>query len=202
MVNAFAYRSYDVMPWIVANYKNDEHLNGIPGYREIGANERLPKEPGIYMVRPEPEEGSLDNLLQQAYVRGANNGGRANVGFFIDEGTEIGQRSLPFRRVQTQGRSMRIPTIVGSQRPVWLSKYAFTEAKFFSIFPLNDIEDRRIVSKWCKGLDLNYDETLGEYESYYFTGATRHLVKMGPAKTPDELYQVFEDRRPRPRKRL
>lgn len=201
-VNALAYRSYNRMPWIIANYKADEHLDSLPGVREIGPNERLPTSPGLYMVRPEPEPGSLDNLLQQAYMRGANNGGRANVGFYIDEGTEIGQHSLPFRRVLTQGRSMRIPVICLSQRPVWLSKYAFTEAKYFSLFPLNDTNDRRHVAGWIKGLGVNYDETLAEYESYYFDCGKRRLAKMGPALHPDELLDVFDRRRPRRLKRV
>ena len=122
-----AFRSYDRMPWILVNYKKDDYLDEIPGVREIGPREPIPREPGLYMVRPFPEDGSLDPLLLKAYLRGGS------VGFYIDETTMVGAHSKPFKAALTQGRSMHIPMIMLSQRPCWLSKFAFTEANFFQV---------------------------------------------------------------------
>lgn len=195
-VYALAHRSYDRMPWIIANYKGDEYLDQIPGVREIGPREPIPSEAGLFMVRPEPEDGSMDDLFKRAYVRGGG------VGFYIDEGTMVGAHSKPWRAVLTQGRSLRIPVIALTQRPVWLSKYVFTEANFFQTFPLIDEDDRKHVKRWIKGIGVNYDETLGEYESYYFDAGKRRLAKLSATPYGDEVLDVFDRRRPRRLRRV
>ncbi len=153
-------RSYDRMPWIIVNYKGDEYLDEIPGVREMHPNDPIPKEPGLYMVRPEPVPYSLDPLLTKLLKR-------RNVGLYIDEGLNVGEHSKPLRVLLTQGRSLRLPVIFLTQRPVLLGKFPLTETNFFQVFYLQAVSDRRIIAEYLP-VDVNDIATLGEYESYYY----------------------------------
>lgn len=195
-VAALSVRSYDIMPWIIVNYKRDQYIEQIPGVREIDPNGPIPNEPGLFMVRPEPQDYSLDPMLLKAYKRGGH------VGFYFDETLDIGMRSQAFKRILSQGRAMHIPAIALSQRPVWLSKHMFTEANFFQIFPLIDVADRKHITGWVKGLDINYEESLEDYQSFYFDAGRRRLVKLDAFPYGDEVLDIFDRRRPRRLQRL
>lgn len=205
-VASLAGRSYDRMPWIVANYKRDEYIERIPFTDEIGAHEKLPTQPGLYMVRPDIEPGSMDRFFDLAWTKADRGGG--GTGFYIDEGYELGQHSLSLKRIQTQGRSLRIPTIILSQRPVWMSKFVMSEATRIQVFPLMALEDRKTICAWLpdetmSGTPINvyYPERLGEYESLYFDAGKRRAVVLGPVPFGEEILNIFEARIPKPPKR-
>lgn len=185
----FAWRSYDKMPWIVVNYKGDEYLDEIPGVREMGVNDPIPKEPGIYMVRPEPFPGSIETLLFRAVER-------ERVGIYIDEGLNVGEHSKGLRLALTQGRSKRVPLLFLTQRPVKLGVFPLTECKFFQVFFLQAIQDRKTITEYVP-VSVNYPESLGEYESYYYDSEKRRLAKLGPVPFGDEVLDIFDARRPR-----
>lgn len=184
-----AWRSYDRMPWIVVNYKGDDYLEQIPGIRELGVNDAIPREAGLYMVRPEPRALSLDRLLMRAHER-------RNVGFYIDEGLNVGEHSQAFRTVLTQGRSLKIPVIFLTQRPVYLGKFPLTETNFFQVFYLQAVSDRKAISEYLP-VSVNYTESLEEYESYYFDAGKRRLAKLKAFPYGDEVLDIFDVRRPR-----
>ena len=189
-----ALRSYDRMPWLVVNYKGDEYLDAIPGVEEINPNGPVPNFPGLFMVRPTPDEGSLDALLMAAWKRG-------DTGIYIDEGYCVGQHSRALRLVLTQGRSLRVPCIILSQRPVWMSKFVMSEANFFQVFHLNAKDDRKTVSEYLP-VHVNYTETLADYNSLYFDAGKRRLVTMGAVPYGEEVLNIFEMRRPKKVKRI
>ena len=188
-------RSYDRMPWIIVNYKGDEYLDEIPGVEEIGPGDKIPEYPGLYTVRPPPDDGTLDPLLMRAHRRGGG------VGFYIDEGYCVGAHSQAFRLVLTQGRSLRIPVITLTQRPVWMSKFVMSESNFFQVFHLNAAADRKTIAEYLP-VDVNYTETLPEYQSLYFDAGKRRLVTMGPVPFGQEVLDIFDRRRPKKVSRL
>lgn len=195
-----SYRSYDKMPWIVVDYKRDSEVAQLPA-EEISHTGVLPKHAGLFVVRPPPEPYEMEPFFRQAYERGGK------CGFYIDEGTMLsgdnprGSRFL--RALMTQGRSLRIPTIILSQRPTGLSREVLSEANFFQMFELFDEEDRKTVCKrYIKGLPVNYPETLGEYESYYFDAKKKRLAHTAPLPYGQEVLDVFDRRRPKKVKRL
>lgn len=185
----FAHRSYDKMPWICVNYKGDDYLDAIPGTREMGLNDAIPKEPGIYMVRPPPVPGSIDGLLMRAHARG-------KCGFYIDEGLNVGEHSLAFRTILTQGRSLKLPVIFLTQRPVYLGKFPLTETNFIQAFYLQAVSDRKTIAEYVP-CGVNYTERLGEYESFYYDAGKRRLAKLKPVPYGDEVLDIFDRRRPR-----
>jgi len=187
-------RSYNRMPWLVVNYKGDEYLDSIPGIEEISHEGAIPEHPGLYMVRPPPFDGTLDGLLMRAWKRG-------NVGIYLDEGYCVGQHSQAFRLVLTQGRSLRVPVIALSQRPVWLSKFVMSEANFFQVFHLNAKDDRKTVAEYLP-VDVNYTETLEDYHSLYFDAGKRALVTLGPVPFGQDVLNIFDMRRPRRTRKL
>lgn len=202
-VASLAPRSYDTKPWLVLNYKRDELLEQLPYTAEIGTTDQIPKHPGLYLVRPECEAGSVDGLLNRAHRRAVMGGG--GCGFYIDEGYEVGQHSLAFKRVLTQGRSLELPTITLSQRPVWMLKNVFSEMTFLQVFPLLDYDDRKLITKWLPQetingtpIDVNYPERLGEYESLYFDAGRRSAVVLGPMPFGEQVLNMFDRRVPKP----
>lgn len=192
-VNWLAWRSYTVKPWYIINYKWDDYLEKIPGVREVGLHEPITQHPGLYMVRPPPEPGSIDDLLARGHKASIH--GRP-VGWYIDEGINVGEHSRPFRLVLAQGRSLKEPVIFLAQRPVFLGKFPLTEANMFQTFHLQAKVDRQTISEYLP-VGVNYHETLREYESYYFDAGKRRLARINPAPYGDEVLDVFDRRRPR-----
>jgi DNA helicase HerA-like ATPase len=126
-------RNFDTMPWIIFDFKYDPLLQNL-GAIELPLG-TLPDKPGLYIVHPFPDDKEgIDNYLWQIWKH-------ENIGVFIDEGYMVGDSSA-FRAILTQGRSKRIPMIILSQRPVWLSRFVFSEADFFQVFQLNILNDR------------------------------------------------------------
>ena len=72
---------------------------------------------------------------------------RENIGIYVDEGTMVTGMG-GFNACLTQGRSKQIPMIVCTQRPVSVSRWLFSEASFYMLFPLTDERDRKTVSSF------------------------------------------------------
>jgi len=185
----FAWRSWHRMPWLVFNYKEDDYLDSIPGARELGMHAPIPKEPGIYILRPPPVAGSIDEVLVRANER-------RNVGMFIDEGINVGEHSKALRLVLTQGRSRRTPVIFLTQRPVFIGKFPLTEAKFLQTYFLQAKVDRATISEYMP-VSVNDLESLTDHHSFYYDVEKRRLAKLGPVPFGDEVLDIFDARRAR-----
>lgn len=189
-------RSYPSRPWLVVDYKGDEligALSDMAAVRIIGVNDKMPKSPGIYVVRPvaEMDDASVDKLLWSAW----NNG---KTGIYIDEGLMVG-KSRAYRAVLTQGRSRNVPLIVLAQRPVFLDRFTVSEASYYQVFYLHDRRDQETVNAFLP-LDLG---------DYYGTAPSKklapywsiwHDVKRGetniltPVPDSDTILDIFSDR--------
>ena len=90
------------------------------------------------------------------------------IGAFIDEAYQFHngvKAGVGLVSLLTRGRSKRIATIVSSQRPSWLSRFAITESNLFYIFLLADSADRkRLADIVPKGEDLLADK----FHLYYY----------------------------------
>ena len=175
-------RSFDRMPWVIFDFKGDELI------AEIGAQEitlgTVPRRAGLYVVRPLPNQGEQVNAyLWQLWSR-------ENVGIFIDEGFMI-PSSEALDAILTQGRSKRIPVITLTQRPVWLSRFVFSEAQFFQIFRLTDERDRKTVLNFVPN---KASEKLEEFHSFYYDVNRDNLVTFGPVPDRQTIIETFEER--------
>jgi hypothetical protein len=91
-----------------------------------------------------------------------------------------------FRACLTQGRSLHIPMIVLSQRPVEMDLFVFTEADFIQTFALSYSKDRKRVEEYTDEEKLNY-RILPKYHSYYYDVSDGKMVMWGPVPGRDAL---------------
>jgi hypothetical protein len=180
-------RDFTAMPWIMLNFKEDELLNAIPHAIDITLADGVPKKKGLYNLHLESGDGDrggpLEPFLMQVKQRG-------RMGIYADEGFEIDRLSKAYRGIQTQGRSLKIPTITLTQRPTWMSRFIISEADFYQVFALNDRRDQDTVSEFTphsmKGIQFP------EYHSYYYQVAKNQAVMLPPVPSPDTLLEKLE----------
>lgn len=174
-------RDYKKMPWIIFDWKRDGLIAKIPAIElELG---KLPEKPGLYVVRPLPDDAeNVEALLWAIWDRG-------NIGIYVDEGYML-ENNKAYRAIQTQGRSKRIPTITLSQRPVFLDRFIFSEADFYQVFNLNEINDRKRIREWMRDYDVN--KKLDNYYSWYYDVGADELAIMRPVPNEKEIISSFE----------
>lgn len=176
-------RSYTTMPWVIVDFKRDILIGQIPYAQEIGF-EYVPEYPGIYIIRPIPgQEDELETWLWKIYER-------ENIGLFIDEGFMLA-KSKAFPTLQMQGRSKHIPIITLSQRPVWLSRYVFSEAGVYQVFWMNDQRDRDTLNSF---IPYDVNNRLPQYNSLWYDVGKDKLLRLLPAPSEDVILSTFERR--------
>lgn len=194
-------RSYTEIPWTIIDFKTDKNIAQIPYLMEIDISKAPPIEPGLYVARPLPDQAeALDSYMMNVWHQ-------ENHGLFLDEGYMIGGgsgRSSAFQALLTQGRSKNIPLITLSQRPSFLSRFAFSEADFFQVYWLNDVKDRQRVMEFLTGDAEEYlpprkmrsDEPrkLPEYHSIYYDVGADELTPLRPVPELDIILATFKRR--------
>lgn len=186
----FSHVGFDYMPWVVYDFKRDRLLGKIgelEGAEHIGTDE-VPTKPGIYFVHPHPDDVDLvQNQLQAIWQQ-------QNTGVLIDEGYMVSQapnKRSWLRTLLTQGRSLHVPMIILSQRPVWMDRFVFSESDFYQVFRLNHSGDRKKIMEY---IPADLSARLPEYHSFYHDVAREETVVMKPVPTEDAIIQVFEER--------
>lgn len=188
---------FDRMPYVIIDYKRDELLNAIDNRREIGLNE-IPDKPGLYQVKPNPvsDDAAVDEWLRKCWQR-------QNIGLYADEALRIPTgRTGAFEGILTQGRALHIPVISLSQRPVDLTRYAFSEANHVVSFNLTDRRDRKKVSEY---IPVEADYNLPDYHSLWYNVRQRKQYPVRPVPDASELLETFHERlkpEAKPRRRL
>jgi hypothetical protein len=177
---------FDRKPWIVYDFKREKLFSQISRAREIAIGE-IPKHPGVYVVRPNMLEGTDEAI--EGHLMGIWE--HENVGLYIDEGYMIGQRSAGLRAIYTQGRSKHIPVITLSQQPVWVSRFAISEADFYQVFDLNDTMHQKVIRRF---VPIDEFGKLKPYHSYYYDVGNNTLIEMKPVPPASELVGRIDDR--------
>jgi hypothetical protein len=180
-------RDYTERPWVIMNSKNDADINAIDGAKELSLTAQVPTEPGIYIIRPRPDvdDAALLDFLWRVWEQ-------ENVGLFIDEGYMIPKNNTAFRAILTQGRSKHISMIINTQRPVYLDRFAISEADFYQVFHMNDREDRNTIGRFLPDVDL--DRRLEQYHSLYYDVARDQLNEFKPAPSMSSIQTNFRTR--------
>lgn len=141
-------------PRIVIDTKHEPKFLGLPDtavvedWEAVAPLLRRSPLPRHVVVRPsltiatDPE--ALDGLLMSHYrhLRG--------VPIYIDEGYQLhvnGRAGPGLMALLTRGRSRGITTIIGTQRPAWLSRFCFTECQRFYVLRTIDRQDRKRVAE-------------------------------------------------------
>jgi hypothetical protein len=184
----------DVMPWVVYDFKTDELINKIERAQHVDLD-FIPsrKDTGVFIVHPMP--GEVEAVTRHLWRLWE----RRNVGIYIDEGYMMGQDNDALNAIYTQGRSMRIPMITLSQRPVWMSRFAFSEADFFQIFALNDKRDQKTIESFAP---VNLAARIPEYHSYYYDVGRNNLTMFKPVPSEDVILATLQSKLKKGRRRI
>lgn len=176
--------SFTERPFVVIDPKREELISQIDGANYIPVGE-IPNHPGIYVINPVPSEQPLvDKMLIDIWDH-------ENIGVWIDEGLMFGQGD-GIEACLTQGRSKYIPMIILMQRPVWVSRFAISEATFFQYFGLEDDRDKMTVRAFAKKLPV-FDE-LPEYYSYYYDVPRKQCVRFAPMPESNKILDKINSR--------
>lgn len=177
-------RSITTMPWIVFNFKGDALIDEIPGTRELKLDSSIPTTPGVYIIRPLPDElEEVDAFLWRVWKK-------ENVGLYIDEGYMMTGLKA-FRACLTQGRSKRIPMMILSQRPTWMDKFTWSEADYFAVFNLNILSDKKVVQEYVPTYE---PDRLPEYHCIWYDVAGDATYILKPVPDRGTILRRFRDR--------
>lgn len=175
--------------WIIIDYKRERQIAQIPYIKYIGMD-KLPSEPGIYVVQPFPTQTvEVSDFLMKIWEH-------ENIGLYIDEGVMLANNDA-LDTILIQGRSKQIPIIMLSQRPVGISRFAFSESQFFVVFPNHDKRERKTISEFTPLFTNNEtldDILLPPYHSYYYDVVNRQTHKLKPVPTLDIIFKTFEEK--------
>lgn len=193
---------FHIKPAFIIDFKYEEIFARVPRIREIGLHEKLPEHPGVYIVRPRPDEAfmgdgefhDVENWLKKLWVKG-------NSWLYIDEGYLMPDKRW-LRNVYAQGRSKGITILATSQRPVDVARSFFSEAAYLSVFRLNDRKDVQRVGEFTPpGM---FENRLPDFHSFWYsakhhkTDDPKPYAVLSPVPGADTIIQMFDDRlRPR-----
>lgn len=168
------------------DFKRDETIGQIPFTKEIGLDDQIPKHSGLYIVRPTPEkdEEAVESYLWKIWAK-------EKTGIFIDEGYMIPDKSAAFQALLTQGRSKRIPIVTLTQRPAWLTRFAFSEAEYIQLYALTDERDQKTVKQF---MPLPIQRKIPQYHSWWYDNGRDYSAVLKPVPDKDRILNTFYDR--------
>ncbi|SRR5258708_2662899 len=189
-----SYQNLD-RPWILLNFKNDEHIDSIEYTTEIDYD-FVPgkKDKGLFILRPLPSHmkrpaprvpSALEAYVWKLWAR-------EKIGIFSDETFMLGENDA-VDACLTQGRSKEIPMILCTQRPVWITRFAFSEASYIQCFDLTDAEDIRRVESFVP-LEWDAERPLTDHQSFYYQINNKFLCRLNPVPDMDEIRKVFAEK--------
>lgn len=192
---------FHIRPQFILDFKGEEIFHQCERIREIGLHETIPDKPGVYILRPRPDEAfrtdgmpDVEKWFEKLWMKG-------NAGLYIDEGYLAPDRAW-LRNILAQGRSLGITVIATSQRPVDVPRSFFTEATYVSVFRLNDKKDKQRVSEFTpQGMLENH---LPDFHSFWYS-PKHHMaddqkpyVVLSPVPGADKIVELIDNRlRPR-----
>lgn len=192
---------FHLKPAFIIDFKREKIFGECLRIREIGLHESLPKQPGLYIVRPRPDEAfradgghDVEKWLERLWQNG-------NAWLYIDEGYLMPDKAW-LRNVLAQGRSLGITAVTTSQRPVDVPLSIFTEATYISIFHLNYKKDKQRVEEYTiEGLS---ESRLPDFHSYWYDRAQhtatdpKPYVVLSPVPGAETIVEIIDSRlRPR-----
>lgn len=186
---------FHLRPQFVIDFKGEDIFASLHRIVEIGVYDTLPTQPGLYILRPRPDQqDEVEAWLEKLWNQG-------NAGLYIDEGYLMPDKKW-LRNVLAQGRSLGITVITASQRPIDVPLSIFTEATYFSAFHLSYKKDKQRVEEYtAEGL---CERPLQEFHSVWYDrkqhkpGDPAPYVVLSPVPEAATIVDMIDSRlRPR-----
>lgn len=187
-----SHMDYDRRPWLVIDYKRETLFQqlGRHSFRSLlDSGAAAPKKPGLHLMQPlESDDEAVDAFLWRVWQRG-------NCGIYIDEAMMVpAGRGSAIRSILTQGRSLRVPVIALSQRPVEIDRYFFSEAQFFAEFFLMDRDDRVTLKRYTP---FQPDEIPDRYHCFWYDSRARKTSYLLPVPDSGTFLKRLQNKAPR-----
>lgn len=177
--------NFNVRPWVIVDPKGDDKIDSIDGLEHVKVG-YIPKHPGLYTVHPtQYENEDLDAYLYKILEHG-------NIGCYFDEAFMCGF-GPGFTTLLIQGRSQKCPAITLNQRPVHVSRFAFSEAQFFQCFALTDDRDYKTLQGFAKVPNMETNP-LPEFHSYYYDVRWKRAYRMKPVPEIDSILDSIDEK--------
>lgn len=189
---------FHLFPWFVIDYKGDDLVNRITRARDLDLRERIPDEPGLYVIHARPDEkDDVEDWLRRLWEH-------ENAGLYVDEGYLLPDKAW-LQNLLAQGRSKKISVSITSQRPFFVPRSVFTEASYLTVFRLNDDGDKARVREFSPKHMM--ETRLPDYHSFWYS--VKHhkaddpfpFLLLNPVPGADEIVASI-DARLKPRHRL
>lgn len=170
-------------PVVIFDWKRDKLLNSL-GAQKWGLHQKAPHRPGLYIVKcPIDDVTQVDLFLDRCFEA-------EDMGLFFDEAAEL-KKSRSVNRVMKQGRSKNISCISCTQRPVDLPRSVFSEAEYFAILRLNDLEDLKEVRRFAAARDKD-DKYLvmkrrDEHNAFWYDTTRNRACEFSPVPAPAQI---------------
>lgn len=180
---------FDKKPWVLIDYKGEviiDEMLANHDAQKIALEKQPPEKPGIYVVKPEPNQHyEMAEFLWRVYKRG-------KTGLFFDELSMVPEfkgaagSGGPLKAILTQGRSKEIPVYGLVQRPVEVNLHTFTEAQFIWQFYLKRKADKERVQDYLPEEEKLFkdDKPLPRHWSKWWDDKRRVALILRP--TPDK----------------
>lgn len=179
---------FDERPWVIVQFKDEPlwDLVRTPPLQILKLGQ-LPGKRGLYLMVVNPgQEEELDDWFWEVWRR-------RNVGIFCDEVTLI--KGNGFKALLRQGRSLCIPIIACTQRPVDVDREVFTESQYKVVFGLDDARDYKTVKLFTR--DSPVERPLPPRWSYWYDSRQKMLLTLKPVPAPDIIARTLRDAAPR-----
>jgi hypothetical protein len=180
---------FDKRPWVAIDFKHEELWDrvGSPPMRSLRLGS-MPGKRGLYRLSVQPwEDDALEEWLKKVWSHG-------NIGLFVDEVSLMPQKDA-FKAILRQGRSLKIPVIACSQRPVDVDREVWSEANYISVFRLDDVRDYKIIKGFTR--DAPIDRPLPEFWSHWYDKKNFSCIELQPVPKPDSIAERLREIAPR-----
>lgn len=180
---------FDKRPWVAIDFKREElwDMVGTPPMRTLNVGS-MPGKRGLYRMTITPrQEDAFEDWLWRVWEHG-------NIGLFVDEVSLVPQKEA-FKAILRQGRSLRLPVIACSQRPVDVDREVWSEANYVSVFRLDDVRDYKIIKGFTR--DAAIERQLPEFHSHWYDKKNGTLIELQPVPKPASIAETLREVAPR-----
>ncbi len=174
---------FDKRPWVCIDFKGEELWDriGDPPMRTLKLGQ-MPGKSGLFRMHVRPDQDDeLEQWFWDIWERARRGKG---CGIFVDEVSLVPQKAA-FKAILRQGRSLRIPVIACTQRPVDCDREVFTEAQYRAFFGLEDARDYQVIRGLFGGRDVKDEAVkLKRHWSLWYDVKQKQLTMLKPCPSP------------------
>lgn len=175
---------FDERPLILVDHKGEAMFNEVDA-EDWNVTDPPPVLPGVYHVRCKPH---IDDEALEIFLWGVH--ARGKTCLLFDEAYMVAK----FKSLDTilmQGRSKEIQCTMLSQRPSWLSRFAFSESSHFVAYHMHDRRDQKTIREFFNHYD---EQKLPDFHAQWYEVKRDKKHLLIPVSDADNIITRFKMR--------